>query len=196
MVKWTMNMTTIEQLRKIAELNLCERCFVTYKEIIEPTVRNYLFSPLEEWRRAESNISQITLRIARAYKTEITVYNIDVSNFDSVAHLVDKNKYLEINGWSFKRKIDYLHKQGFLGDASHLFLDEARKVRNKIHKEFIEFSGKDLEMMTVADGLANQFLFAVLVPIKEDISATIKSNAETLAKNLLVVYGITKPEPK
>jgi hypothetical protein len=188
--------TSIGQLRALAKMNLCDRCFTTYTEIIEPTVKNYLFSPLEEWRRAESSIFQITMRLAGAYKTQVSVYNIDENKFDNVAHLVDKDKYLEIKCWSFKRRIDYLHKQGFLGDASHLFFDEARKVRNKIHADFTESSEKDLDMLSVAGGLASQFLFAVVPPTKDDISAAIKSRAETLAKNLLTYYGITKPEPK
>ena len=187
--------TPIGQLRALAKMNLCDRCFTTYIEIIEPTVKNYLFSSLEEWRRAESSIFQITMRLAGAYKTQVNVFNIDESNFENLANLVDKDKYIEIKRWSLKRRIDYLHTQGFLGDASHLFLDEARKVRNKIHTDFSEFSEKDLDMLSVASDLASQFLFAVVPPTKDDISASIKSNAETRAKNLLTFYGITKPEP-
>jgi hypothetical protein len=113
-----------------------------------------------------------------------------------MAHLVDKDKYFEIKRLGFKRRIDYLHKQGILGDASQLFLDEARKVRNKIHTEFSEFSEKDLAMLNMASVLTSNFYFSMLAPKTDAISTTISSNAEKLAKELCCAFGISASKAK
>jgi hypothetical protein len=112
-------MPRVDNLRKLAELNLCERCFKMYKAIIEPTIKKWLFTPLDEWRRAESYILQTTMRVAGAYKTSVNVIYIKEEELASQAELIDVETFRKIMHWSFKRRIDYLHKIGRL--SSHFF---------------------------------------------------------------------------
>lgn len=52
-----------EYLRKVAELNLCDSCFNRYKALIEPSIKDLLFNPMEDWREVESDITLMVMVI-------------------------------------------------------------------------------------------------------------------------------------
>jgi hypothetical protein len=52
-------MRTLEDLRKLAELNLCKDCFMKYEAMIEQTIKGWLSQPLSDFRQLESQITQL-----------------------------------------------------------------------------------------------------------------------------------------
>ncbi|MFZ3169653.1 MAG: hypothetical protein WA130_18720 [Candidatus Methanoperedens sp.] len=54
-------MVTIEYLNETAKINLCPTCFEIYKASIEPSIKDLLFNPIDDWRDVESNITQMVL---------------------------------------------------------------------------------------------------------------------------------------
>ncbi len=54
-------MKNIESLRNMAKSNLCETCFKQYKALIEPSIEELLFSPIDDWREVESNITLMVM---------------------------------------------------------------------------------------------------------------------------------------
>jgi hypothetical protein len=185
-------LTTIDGLRKLAELNLCPKCFQKYKMLIEPTVSNYLIAPLQEWRRAEMYITQVTMRMAGAYTSDISVIpsTTDSEDMGDFSNLVNEKTYRKVKRWSFKNKIDYLYEKGFLDEASYSFLIHAKNIRNRIHDEFAQFSKNDLMMLERAQVLASQFFYVTITSNDAKISESIKENAELIAKELLNNFNL------
>lgn len=60
-------MRTIKDLRKLAELNFCDRCFQEYKALIEPTIEGWLLVPLADWRQIDSEITQMVMKNEKVF---------------------------------------------------------------------------------------------------------------------------------
>jgi hypothetical protein len=181
-------MTTLQQLRKLAELNFCSDCFQKYIALIEPTIKEWVSKPLSDWREAETWITQLTMRAKGAFKrNDEGILSLNEDEFEAYPDLVDAKKYRKVKKWNLKRKLDYLHKQGVLGDCSYKFLDAIRKIRNRtIHEELTEFSDQDLAMFHMANVIASQLFFIDLPTLPEDIISNIKVNVEKTALQLLL----------
>jgi hypothetical protein len=187
LIQLGVRMRTIESLRKVAELNLCEDCFQKYKMVIEPSIKSWLSKPISDWREAESYITQIVMKTKGVFKGKRTIISFDESEEKKVADEVDVNTFRNIKYWKFKWKIDFLHKKGILGDSSYRLLDKAREVRNTIHDEPIiaELSEQDYTLFYIASAISSQIWSATMIDWGEDISANLKSNAEKVAKQWL-----------
>jgi len=179
-------MRTIQDLRKLAELNLCSDCFLKYKALIEPNVKQWLFKPLSDWRTVESYVTQMVMKIKGVFKGELIFISLDEGDDEKYADEVDAKAFRKIKKWSFKRKIDFLHKNGILQDSSHRFLDKVREVRNTIHDEFVELSEKDLTLFYMASAITSQIYMATMYSPKMNISPNLISNAEKIAEQLLL----------
>jgi len=180
-------MKTIEDLRKLAELNLCKNCFQKYKAMIEPSMRNWLSEPLSDRREVESYITQIVMKTKGIFIGDTIIISFEEGEEEKVADEVDVKAFKKTKKWSFKRKIDYLYEKGILENCSYRLLDRARKVRNKIHGEPIttELSEQDYSLFYVTSVIASQIWSAKMHGWKEDISTNLKSNAEKIAKQWL-----------
>lgn len=181
------SMITVEYLRSLAELNLCESCFQKYKALIEPSIRGYLSQPLRDWREAESQITQIAMKTKGVFKSDMWVLSFDKGEEEKVAEYVDVKAFRKIERMSFKDKIEYLHKNGVLQHFSYRLLDRARESRNKIHSEPIltELSERDYALFSMANWITSQILTAIRVNWGEEIVANIKSNVEKVAEQWL-----------
>jgi hypothetical protein len=181
-------MKTIEYLRSLAELNLCENCFQKYKALIEPSIKGYLSQPLSDWRQAESQITQIVMKTKGVFKGDTWVLAFDEGEEEKVAEYVDVNAFKEIKNWKFKWKIDYLHKNGILQDSSYRLLDKAREARNKIlhvEPDFVELSKEDYALFSKAKWITSQIWWSIWFDLKEETIADIKSNTEKVAEQWL-----------
>ena len=178
-------MKTIEDLTQIAKLNLCESCFQKYKMLIEPTMRDWLSKPLDDWRKVESQVTQMVMKTKEVFKSDTIFISLDEGSNNKYSDEVDVNAFQKIKKMSFKQKINYLHQKGILQDSSYKFLDEAREVRNRIHDEFAHFSEQDLNLFYIASVVTSQIWIATMSEMREDISTTLKSNAEKVAKQNL-----------
>ena len=178
-------MRTIQDLRKLAELNLCDECFLKYKALIEPNIREWLIKPLSDWRTVESHITQMVMKINGVFKGDSNFIALDEGDDEKFADEVDAEAFRRIKKWSFKRKIDFLNKKGILQDASHRLLDGVRKVRNTIHEEYFELSERDLTLFYVASAIASQIYMVTMFPMAR-ISQNYISNAEKTAEYWLL----------
>jgi len=179
-------MKTIEDLRKVAELNLCGSCFQKYKTLIEPTIRDWLSKPLGDWSVVESQVTQMVMKNEGVFKGKTIFISLDAGSNEKYSDEVDVKAFQKIEKWNFKRKIDYLHKNGILEDSSYRFLDKARKVRNRIHNEFAQFSEQDRTLFYIANMVTYQIWSATMVDWEEGISTNFKSNAEKVAEECLL----------
>ncbi|MBU4220687.1 MAG: hypothetical protein KKA10_03545 [Euryarchaeota archaeon] len=179
-------MKTIEDLRNLVKLNLCESCFQKYKALVEPSIREWLFEPISDWKKVESHVTQMVMKTNGVFKGKMIFISLDKGSNEKYSDEVDVNGFQEIKKWSFKRKIDYLHKKGILQDASYRFLDKAREVRNRIHDEFAQFSEQDLTLFYIASVVTYQIWSATMLEWGEDISVFLKSNAEKVAEQCLL----------
>ena len=178
-------MKTIEDLRKIAELNLCESCFQKYKMLIEPTIRDWLSKPLSDWSEVESYVTQIVMKINGIFKGKLIFISLDEGSNEKYSDEVDVKAFKKIGRWSFKKKIDYLHDNGILKESSYRFLDTARKVRNKIHDPYAPYSEQDRTLFHIANVITYQIWYATMIEVGEDTSNNLKSKAEKIAEQYL-----------
>jgi hypothetical protein len=177
---------TIEHLRKLAELNLCDRCFQVYKAFIEPTIQSTIQSllsvPLADWTQTESQITQIVMKNKGIFKGNVIVISLGKEENES-ADMVDVKAFKKIKRLPFKTKIDYLHATGVLQDSSYELLDKARETRNRLH-DLIAFSEQDYALFHLAYIITNQ-IWTATVTDQKDISIWLKTNAEKNAKQWL-----------
>ncbi len=178
-------MKTIEDLRKMAELNLCENCFQKYKMLIEPTIRDLLSNPLSDWSEVESHITQIVMKTKGIFKGKLIFISLDKGSNEKHSDKVDVKGFEATKTRSFKWKIDYLQKNGILKVSSYRVLDTAREVRNKIHDPYAPYSEHDRTLFHVANVITHQIWCATMIEMGEDTSNNLKSEAEKIAEQYL-----------
>jgi len=153
-----MSNNTIEGLRKMAELNFDPECYKKYLALIEPGIKSMFENYFSGWKSLESTINQMVMKHKGIFKTDLIVISID-SKADE--QYVDVEAFNKIKNWSFKQKIDYLHKNGILGDSSYKLLDLLRKKRNKIHEPGVNFSEQELAEFSYAHSI----VYFILIPM-------------------------------
>jgi hypothetical protein len=178
-------MGTIEDLRKKAKLNFCDRCFQEYKALIEPTIEYLLRFPFADWRQVESEVTQMVMKKKGIFKGKEFVYNLSESVDGKYADCVD-DKALRANKKtlnSFYYKIVYLRDEGILKESSFKLLYDAKEIRNRMHN-ISGFSEQDYTLFGVAHAITNQIWFAMMAERKDELSTCI-SNAEKIAEQYL-----------
>jgi len=155
---------SLEILRSVAKLNLCERCFQIYLTLIEPTAKEFLLVPLSDWGEIESNISWMALKSKGVFKKEKTlVLELDEDESgEGLSEVVDVEALREIQKMGVMKKASYLHKQGILKASSFKLLIKLSKIRNKLHKYAYRFTEKEFELFSHAKPLFTSLGFAVL----------------------------------
>ena len=178
-------MKTIEDLRRIAELNFCENCFQKYKMFIEPTIRDWLSNPLSDWSEVELYVTQIVMKTKGIFKGKLIFISLDEGSNEKHSDEVDVTDFKVTKKWHFQRKIDYLRKKGILKVSSYRVLDTAREVRNKIHDTYAPYSEHDRTLFHIANVIAYQIWYATMIEVGEDTSNNLKSEAEKIAEQYL-----------
>ncbi len=74
-------MNTIENLRSFAKLNMSPSCFRKYEMFIEPTIKDWLFNPIDDWREVESNITQMVMIAKKVFKDKINFLSLDEGSY-------------------------------------------------------------------------------------------------------------------
>jgi hypothetical protein len=152
---------SIEELREFAKLNMDEKCFKTYLQLIEPNIKQIIIQYLGGWQSIESYTTQIMMRVNGVYKTSTSVlFDIDEDK-DKFQDLVDLEKYQKLEKFSFKRKIDFLLKNKIIGNSTYLLLDFLRKKRNKIHNFQGYLSDEDRRWFEVGASILIDVYFAI-----------------------------------
>lgn len=174
----------INKLRGIAKLNLCKECYNKYTALIEPNIIP-LSQPLPNWRGAESTLTQLVMKHEGVFKSDIIFISIDENMDEKWPGQVDVIAFNKIKMWSVKKKLDYLRKHEILKQASYNFLNKVRKIRNKIHEEYYDFSEEDMRLFRYARAITDQISGAIMYDMPEDLSVAMISRAEKLAEQLL-----------
>lgn len=179
-------MGMIQDLRRFAELNLCEPCFQKYKALIEPNIKALLSKPLNDWVWVEDQITQMVMKSEGVFKTEEIIIPAKGEE-EKFANQIDVKKFREINSWGFKRKIDYLHKKGILQEPSYKLLNKAREARNKIHGEpfLTELTEQDYALFSMANTVVSQIWRVILFKQNTELDSILMSNAEKVAELFL-----------
>jgi len=176
-----------EKLKKSAERNFCEKCYQKYLALIHSEVEYLLSEPISDWRLVEANINGMVMKAKGFYKkTNSTVITPDTEAF---------NEEMRKERWGFKRKIDFLQKQGIIKESLHGFLDRINKIRNRVHKERTEFSKQDYVLFREAKALTDAILWFILFDLKDDRWKNVLANVEKRAKQVLSKLN-SKPDTK
>lgn len=193
---------SVKRLRKIAELNLCEKCYIKYREIIEPTVKIFVAEPLGAWGRMEHDVTQMVRKLEGVFKVEALTDTILVSIGDDEKlpeHLsgkVDLEAFRGIGKWGFERKIKCLRKHGILKEHSYNLIDKARRIRNKLHHYDYKFTEQELTLISQAAAIVSRLHWAVMYPLNEDTVEATTNNAEKTAEKLLQMMRPEDSEKK
>lgn len=144
---------TIEDIRKLAELNMTPECYRTYLAIIEPNIKSIIPNYLRDWQNVEGYVTMIVMRHMGIFKTSFSFISIDDDAEERYGEQLDVTKFRKIKKWTFKQKIEYLSKEGILKENSYKLLDKLREKRNQIHEMGTVFSEKDLREFSMAHSI-------------------------------------------
>ena len=173
---------SLDYIREIAKINLCEQCFQKYKQIIEPSLEEWRSNPLHSWNHIEMLIKITVMKLEGVYKTESIFWDLDEDEEKSGE--VDVRAFRKIEKWSMKRKLECLKRHGVLEDNAYKLLNIARKRRNKIHGVFSGISEDDYKLFNATIPVVNSlFIGTVYPPPIEDIDLI--SESEKIAEKLL-----------
>lgn len=112
-------MVSIEYLKKIAEMNLCQDCFWKYKAIIEPSIKAYLSQPLSDFRQSEAQITQIVMKIQGVFKGKTWILSFRKGEEEKVAEYIDLKAfrkientllYIQLEEALFQGVVDYISR--------------------------------------------------------------------------------------
>lgn len=181
---------SVRRLRKIAELNLCEKCYIKYMQLLEPTVNSLQLSEaLRDWKDIEHNITQMVRKLRGVFKvSDPLLVSIDADEElpEFLSGKVDVEAFRKIGRWGFERKIRYLHKHGILQEHSYKLTNRVREIRNKLlHDYGYRFTEDELNLISQTRAIVSMINWAVMVLSKEDTVEAYKVNAEKAAEELL-----------
>jgi len=180
----------VDDLRKMAELNLCKKCYQAYIHLLEPSIaveiKSLRFSPLSDLRATESNITFMVMKHKGVFKGGNVFIDIPEESYDMVSNEVDIGAYRRIKRRKFKHKIDYLHKQGILGENTHKLLEKIRLIRNPtIHDAYQDFTEQDLALFRWSYHITSQLFLSMRFGSPEELVGNIRVNAEKQSEKLL-----------
>jgi len=173
---------SIEELRKLAELNLCDKCKPVYSSLIEPGVVQITRSYFNDWKNIEWRITSMVMKLEGVYKTGQIIIVLEPKEAKKYNHEVDYEKFKKIERYGFKEKINYLKKKGILKEHSYKLLDLVRARRNKIHKPFSQFSGTDFIAFSCGAHIVDNIWLSLFGKFNEKMNKQLLIGAEKQAK--------------
>jgi hypothetical protein len=178
----------LEEFRHFAREHLCEKCYMRYLALIEPTVRRYRFKPLWEWAEIENHITWMVMALEGVFKQKGTIL-IDMEEDDpeeKFSEFVNVKAFREIQqDWGFMKKVRYLREKGILRKASLKLLAQLSKIRNKLHKYDYEFTEKELKLFSHARTIFTALGWSMLWHTDRKLPSRILNSTESRAERLL-----------
>jgi len=182
---------SLGRLRKVAKLNLCEKCYKTYLRVIEPSVGKFLFEPLSDFGEIQSYITQMVMKHKGVFKENgLVLLSLDRDEKlpEEISGKIDLEAYWKIEFWKFKDKIDYLQKHEILKDFSYELIDEARKIRNILHKYEYKFTEQGLWLISQTKSVTSLINQAVMWTSDKEWATRLLNAAEKRAQEILKRY--------
>ncbi|MGI0057121.1 MAG: hypothetical protein ACREAK_07075 [Nitrosarchaeum sp.] len=173
---------SIEKLRNIAELNLCEKCIPVYSSIIAPGVVELTRTYFNDWKDIEWRITSMVMKLEGVYKTGLNIITLDYEESKKYNDEIDYKKFKKIEMDSFKKKIEYLKEKGILQKYSYKLLDVVRVRRNKIHKPFVPFTGSDFIAFSYGAHIVQNIWLSVFGKFDDEMNKKLLKGAEKQAK--------------
>jgi hypothetical protein len=189
--KWIygiMGNLTIEDIRKLAELNMTPECYKTYLTVIEPNIKAIIPNYLKDWQNVEGYVTMIVMRHMGIFKTSFSFISIDNDAEERYGDQIDVTKFRKIKKWTFKQKIEYLSKEGILKEHSYKLLDKLREKRNNIHEMGAVFSERELQEFSMAHSVIF-YIHLTQQPISQEKQNEMRNLAEKFAENALKVIN-------
>jgi hypothetical protein len=152
---------TLDQLRKLAELNMDEKHYGIYLSLIEPNIKSMLRDYLKGWQDLETLVTRIVLRAKRAYKSNTELIISDEDDHRKYGKYIDISIYQQVKKMKFGEKIAFLHEKMIIGDSLYQLLDFLRERRNKIHSLQRVFSEPEREAFSLANSIIG-WMYAII----------------------------------
>jgi hypothetical protein len=161
-----------EKLKKLAELNFCEDCYLKYLALIHPEIEYLLSEPIFDWRQTEHNIDVLWIKAKGLY---------DVKKSPMFSPL--ENAFQIAKGEKLWGKLKFLRENGIINNFTYRFLDKVSKRRNKIHS-LSKFSKQDYTLFREAKALTDTVMLPIIFDLKDPWKKQL-DNVEKRAKWLL-----------
>lgn len=128
-------MHTLDELKLIAEMNLCDNCRKLYAALIEPTVKAMVSEFFHDWQGVEANVRFILAYNSGAFKKR--PYPFDIGKEESLepfAADIDLEVYNGIRELKFSEMVYELQLRGIIKENLHGLLMEIARRRNKLDR--------------------------------------------------------------
>jgi hypothetical protein len=158
--------------------------------MIEGNVEAMLLDSLNDWRSAESLVTQMVMRHKGVFKTGTTVIAIrDGEN--PPEDLVDVKGYKNVQFWDFSLKLKYLHTNKILPDNCYEALRIAGRIRNKLHTDPVafRFSERDLQLFNCVHRIVSHLQITEWENA-EELKERFRLGAEEFAKQVVQEFGL------
>jgi hypothetical protein len=130
---------TLDELKLIAEMNLCVNCRKLYAALIEPPVKAMISEFFHDWQGVEANVRFILAYNADAFKKR--PYPFDIGKEESLepfAADIDLDAYNGIRDLKFSEMVYELQLRDIIKKNLHGLLMEIARRRNQIHHHKVE----------------------------------------------------------
>ena len=172
----------LEQLRRLAKEYFCPHCYEKYEKELEPKIQILLASPLADWRKIEMEVTHLVMKTNGIFQSKKTIDNFLDGNDEVDFRIINLKTYRETKKWSFKRKIDYLYKEGILQVYSYMVLDEAREIRNRMHDFNSYFSERHYLYFNIIRKVVGSLWTSLVTGKDEQSTMWLRDAAETIAR--------------
>ncbi len=185
--------TSVENLREFAKLNMDEKCFQKYIQLIEPGIKDLIKNYFGGWPSIESTVLQIIMRVNEVYKTPTSVIFDEDEDRTKYSDTVDLTKYKKFDHFSFKEKIDSLREDKIIGENTYKVLDHLRLKRNKrIHGFEPQFTDEDRELFELGYSMIHNVYVAESGHLDQNLKNQFNEYAEKTA--ILILKTIKQKE--
>lgn len=97
---------TLDQLRRLVELNMDKKHYEVYLQLIEPNIKSILKDYLKGWQDLETLVTRITLRAKGAYKNNTEVILSDNDDTSKYSDYLEASIYNQVKIMKFKKKLN------------------------------------------------------------------------------------------
>jgi len=188
-------MRTLEQLRKDAELNLCDRCYQVYLAMIEPSIKVLMESRLSDWRFTETDITQMVLFYRGAFKTDTWAEVTRDEEWGDVHYeLMDKEIFDKTKKMFYGQKIAYLRDAKKIPESCYQLFKEAGKRRNMFHESplIYNFPEEDLNLFHLCFSISTTLVHLLKSSLPEETQESYIKSCETAAQRWLEEHHVTE----
>ncbi|NOJ27662.1 MAG: hypothetical protein DA330_06595 [Nitrososphaera sp.] len=183
--------TTLENIRNLAKLNLKDDCFQVYLAIIEPNIKSMMESYFKDWQGIEVYVRLLYLIYNGVYRKIPGPYIVDIEKGETPEmfreNITDMTLFKKLYWRSFSRMLRELYEEKAIGPNLYELLSILNRRRNQIHRYGIGLTDYDRLNFHTANSLLFYFVFMTYPHIDKDkdiTRKTIEDNALQLTEKI------------